>query len=344
MMDSATLTESDLALAEALQAAPRAPWTAIGQALGCSAMTAARRWQRLSGRRLAWVTAAPGVPVSGAYYVAYVEITCAPGSARSVAEVLAGDCHALSVALTAGNADLLVTVATPSLSAMSRYLLDRVDHIPGVTRSRARLATHTYREGSTWRLGSLPDEAVRLLQASAGPPSPPSPAVLQPGDHEIIMRLGADGRATYAELAEAAGTSPATARRRVAHLLASRSLQVRTEVAAAHTRWRVPVSFSLDAPTGRLADVARRLAVLRQVRLCVTLAGAPPILLVAWLDDIEETHRFEAQLARTAPGVTVVDRLLTWRSVKRMGRVLDEHGRAIHTVPMDVWADPLSCP
>jgi hypothetical protein len=42
------------------------------------------------------------------------------------------------------------------------------------------------------------------------------------------------------------------------------------------------------------------------------------------------------------PNLTVVDRLITLRTVKRMGRLLDEDGRAIGAVPMDVWTDPLA--
>ncbi|WP_241196675.1 AsnC family protein, partial [Streptomyces sp. ADI95-17] len=40
-------SELDLALVDALQAAPRAPWSRIGRALGVDATTAARRWERL---------------------------------------------------------------------------------------------------------------------------------------------------------------------------------------------------------------------------------------------------------------------------------------------------------
>ncbi|MET7782244.1 AsnC family protein [Streptomyces mirabilis] len=51
--------ETDLALVHALQIAPRAPWTAVGQALGIDPMTAARRWARLTGTGCAWVTCYP---------------------------------------------------------------------------------------------------------------------------------------------------------------------------------------------------------------------------------------------------------------------------------------------
>jgi hypothetical protein len=45
-------------------------------------------------------------------------------------------------------------------------------------------------------------------------------------------------------------------------------------------------------------------------------------------------------MARAVPETTVTDRLVTLRTVKRMGRLLDEDGCAVGAVPMDVWADP----
>jgi DNA-binding Lrp family transcriptional regulator len=48
MKDSATSTDDDRLLIGALQVAPRAPWSDIGQVLGVSAVTASRRWDRIS--------------------------------------------------------------------------------------------------------------------------------------------------------------------------------------------------------------------------------------------------------------------------------------------------------
>jgi hypothetical protein len=62
----------------------------------------------------------------------------------------------------------------------------------------------------------------------------------------------------------------------------------------------------------------------------------------AWLHDVDSLHRLETILVKAVPDLTVVDRLITLRTVKRMGRLLDEEGRAIGAVPMDIWTDPLA--
>jgi len=80
---------------------------------------------------------------------------------------------------------------------------------------------------------------------------------------------------------------------------------------------------------------------LREVRLCATLAGSPPLLVTAWLRDLGGLHGFEMALAGASPVVRVVERLVTLRTVKRMGRLLDADGCAVGAVPTDVWAPPV---
>jgi DNA-binding Lrp family transcriptional regulator len=343
--ESVTLSETDLALVEALQVSPRAPWSSVGAAVGLSAATAARRWERLVEAGAAWVTGPPGVAVWNAQCVAYVAITCTPDRRRAVADVLAQHRHALSVELTAGGADLFVTVAAADLTALSRYLLDRLDRIPGITATQTGIATQLYRDGSGWRLGALPPEAMTALPSRAEDGTAGSAASpLLPGDRAILMQLGLDGRSSYRSLAAAAGVSEATARRRTSRLLRTGTVLLRAEVAGPLAGWPVLVILSLDAPSSRLEETARAVSRLAQVRLCATLAGPRPLVVAAWLHEVAEIHRFELLLARTLPGITVVDRLITLRPVKRMGRLLDEDGRAVGAVPMDVWADPLDEP
>ena len=344
MKESAKLSETDLALIEALQVSPRAPWTEVAKATGSSPVTLSRHWQRLVASGAAWVTGTPGVSVWNEQCLAYVAIRCSPGRKLSVAETLAGDAHALSVELTAGDFDLFVTVAAADLRALSRYLLGRIDDIAGVTETRTRICTHLYRDGSRWRLGSLPQQAAARLPASpnTGSGAQPGAGSWRADDHRLVVQLGLDGRSSFATLATAAGISEGTARRRLGSLLAAGTVVLRAEVAAHLTDWRVQVVLSIDAPSARLAEAAQAISRLRHVRLCATLAGSPAIVVSVWLRDVESVHDFETTLGKAIPGVTVSDRLVTLRTVKRMGRLLDEDGRAVGAVPMDVWADPVA--
>ena len=339
MPEVVALDEDDLALAEALQRDPRAPWTTVAEVVGTNAVTASRRWERLRGSGAAWVTGTPGPGSHHAQVLAYVDVTCIPSEKTRVAHELARDAHALSVDITAGGRDLLLTVAAVDLPTLGSYLLERLDRVPGVTGTRARIATRLHAEGSTWRLGVLP------ANGASGAAMPfIRPAVLDEVDRELMSALGEDGRASYAALAAATGISQPTARRRVDRLIGSGAVILRTEVAAPLAGLPVMVVLSADAPAGRLDDVASRLGRLRQVRLSATLAGTPSLLVTAWLPSLEEVHRFEQELVHHVPEADVVDRLVVLRSIKRMGRLLDTWGRATGTVRMDVWRQPVTSP
>jgi DNA-binding Lrp family transcriptional regulator len=193
-------------------------------------------------------------------------------------------------------------------------------------------------EGSGWRLGVLDAEEVAALRPHSPRPDRAGTVPGGPADRALLGALARDGRASYAELAAAAGVSPATARRRVGRLLASGAVLLRTEVSAPLVGWPVSVVLWADAPAGRLDALAAAVGRFRQVRLCATLAGAPSLIVVAWLRTVEEVHRFELELLDAVPGLVVVDRLVVLRSLKRMGRLLDDSGRAVGVVPLAPWA------
>ena len=330
------LAPEDARLIDAMQLAPRASWAALGQVLGVSAATAARRWQRLAEEGVAWVTAGPGVAVSNARCLAYAEVVCQPDTRFSVASQLARDPPAVTVEITTGNTDLLVTVSAVDLQTMSHYLLDHLAKVPGVVHTRARIVTRLYSEGSSWRLHVLPDKTVselRKLTRAKRTASPDSADGAVTGDMSestkaILTHLLVDGRASYAELAERGGISAATARRRVKELVQSKVVILRTDVSAINIGWPVATYMWADVPVETLVSSARQLSAMPQTRLVATVAASESIAYCSWLRTAEEIHRLELEIAAQLPKLRVVDRLVVLRVVKRSGRLLDSTGRA----------------
>nr|WP_294696428.1 Lrp/AsnC family transcriptional regulator [uncultured Friedmanniella sp.] len=342
------LTEDDQALISALQVSPRASWSDIGEALGISGITAARRWKRISSDGTAWVTAAPGMARWAQQCLAYVEIDCAPATRAEVADELAEHEFVVTVEITTGSADILLTIAAADLSTMSHYLLDHLGKMPNVARTRARIATKIYTEGSSWRMVELPPAALRVLERSRPPADPGAAgtdvAALTPDAQHIARLLSVDGRASLVELAAATGMSPTTVRRHVTRLLGARILLPRTDVAAELSGSPVQVYLWVDAPVSELPTTARTLTQFGQVRLCATLSSATSLLVCAWLHTVEEVHRLELTMAKKLPHLRMVDRLIVLRTVKRMGRLTDDRGRAVGVVPIAIWGDPLGHP
>jgi hypothetical protein len=100
-------SELDLALLDAPQTTPRAPWSRIGRALGVDAATAARHWERLRAAGLSWITAHDAAKTAT---VAFVEVRCRPGSLASVSAAAALLPWVFNVDETAGDFDLFLGV------------------------------------------------------------------------------------------------------------------------------------------------------------------------------------------------------------------------------------------
>lgn len=336
------LSKGDQAVVTALQVAPRASWSDVGAALGISGVTVARRWNRLSAAGTAWVTASPGMPRRNQQCLAYVEIDCAPARRIEVADQLAQHEPVMTVEITTGSADILLTIGAPNLAMLSHYLLDRLGSMPDVTRTRARIATQIYTEGSAWRLSTLDEGALRVLDRAGSELRPQAQSTttalkMTPDLRKVARLLTVNGRGSYAEIASAAGLSQTSARRHVTSLVQSGTLLPRTDLATELSGSPVQLYLWSSAPADGLPATARALAGMRQVRLVATTSSAPSMVVCAWLRTVEEVHRFELTIAQRLPDLQIIDRLVVLRTVKRMGRLVDTQGRAVGVVPINVW-------
>jgi DNA-binding Lrp family transcriptional regulator len=326
-----TLDELDLAIINALQIHPRAPWSLVGEVLEVDPVTASRRWRRMQTAGQAWVT---GFLTNGFTQEcgAVLEINCHPGQAAEVAETMAADPEAYGIKLMGGRRDLVVLVVARDLAALSAYLLERPVRLPGVASTRTYLMVGDARPSSGWRLRNLqPAARARLGEAASVRQLPPIP--LRDVDHALAAALARDGRLGLADLATEMGTSLATARRRMHALLGSGQLTLRCDVARDLSGWPVTAVFWARAPVDALAELNRELAAIPEVRVAFLIAGPQNLYLEAWLRTTSDVVRFEERLTARLPRLTVDDRSITLRVVKHSGRILDVAGRCVGTVP-----------
>ncbi|GHF76642.1 AsnC family transcriptional regulator [Kitasatospora xanthocidica] len=325
-------SEIDLALIDALQADPRAPWTRIGPALGVDATTAARRWDRLSTAGLAWVTAyaAPGTAP-----VAYLEVTCDAGSVAQLIAALAELPWVFSIEHVAGEFDLFLSVCATDLPGLGRLVQD-IGARPEVRAVRTRLSLRTYLEGSAWQIRALaPARRAELTQRT--PPDGPAagPELLHsPTDLALLRALGEDGRAGHTELAARTGIGESTVRRHLNRRLRQRGLLLRCDLAQRLAGWPVVVGYRAAVPHGALDRVGAMLARLPQTRLCASVTGSTNLLFSVWLRTTDDITAVEAVLADRAPELRLDGRTVTFRTHKRMGRLLDPQGRALRHIPL----------
>ncbi|MDQ8704961.1 Lrp/AsnC family transcriptional regulator [Streptomyces sp. LHD-70] len=326
--------ELDLALVDALQAAPRAPWSRIGRALGVDATTASRRWERLRANGLAWVTAYGSAKSTT---VAYVEVRCRPRAVESVGAALAEMPWVFSVDEVAGDFDLLASVAAADLPSLGRSVHGLIGDLDGVRSTRTRLGITLYGEGGDWRVRAM--EPAGRAELSA--PRTARPTVYSarlhrgptPEDEALVAALGVDGRLGYTELGAAAGLSEHTARRRLQRMVRDGDITFRCDLAHPLAGLSTVVLYRTAVPHTHLEATGNALARMSEVRLAVSVSGSDNLLVMVWLRGLHAIDPFEAQLADRFPNLLVRDRTVFLRSRKRMGQLLDTSGRTRGQVP-----------
>ncbi|NNH69284.1 Lrp/AsnC family transcriptional regulator [Nocardia uniformis] len=335
MQDLFKLDELELQLVNALQLNARAPWNLIGSVLDIDPVTAARRWERLSALGLAWISVYPGTPWDWEVVGANVYVRCAAGKASAVADTLRTDNRVATIEHITGDGDLSLTVFTASLVELSSFVLTGLGAIRGVRDCRTHVLTAVYTEGSRWRLRALNATQRDRILASLPAPQPSSNDPLNPVDRRLYAALELDGRAGFTELGERAAVSTSTARRRLNAMLAARRIVTRCEVAQPVSGWPISASLWCRIAPADLDLVATQLARLPETRSCSTVTGGRAnLLLSVWLRSAADIHRLEASLAAQVHDLQIIDVALSLLHVKRMGRLLDENGRATGLIPL----------
>jgi DNA-binding Lrp family transcriptional regulator len=345
--DSAALAdELDLAIVNCLQLQPRASWTLVGEALDIDPVTVARRWQRMSSAGIAWVSGratGQGRPES---CLAVVELSCSAAQTLAIAQRVTELPHVLSVEHTSGPRSLTILVEVRDLAFLSRFLLESVGTIPGVVATSSHAVTKVYSMGDHWQLHVLdPSQQAVMLRAQPRLDGLTSEQTdLARGydavDRQLILLLGEDGRLPVATMAGRAGLSESTVRRRLADLVGNGRVVLRCDMALPDSGWPVISWLWASADAGDIDAVAMALRRVPGIRVCWRISGGQPNLMLALTThSLHELSHVEARLAAEVPQMTVHDRSMVLRSIKRMGRELDLDGRSIRSVPLDIWAD-----
>lgn len=334
MQDSFTTDEMDLKVIQALQETPRATWHKVGRLLRIDPVTAARRFQALTDAGFARVTAYPTVTSWAKNQCnAFIEVDLEPTVRDHAVEVLARIPQIVGISIISSGRDLFLTLLTPDLATLSHVVLRQLHQLPGLRRTRTYTVTTVYGEGNRWRLGALEPER----RTQSGQPRTREDTIWKP-DHQKVLRTLGDGRRSAAEIATAIGRSESTVRRWLNEMIHGGLLSFRCEVAQPITGWPIAATFWARVPPDQLDRTATTLASLPEVRLCAAVTGTDNLIMVLWLRSLGDIQRVEVQLATKLPQLTLTDRAVTLRQVKRMSSLLDETGLITGVVPVDPWA------
>ncbi|MFD6154933.1 Lrp/AsnC family transcriptional regulator [Nocardia sp. NPDC060256] len=333
----AGVDELELTLLDALHANPRASFERLGSALNISAVTAARRWQRLSESGRAWVSSVPGpkLALAGAVY----EVKAEPGRVMEVAQALATIPQVGSVYFTDGAFDIHTLVFTGDMQTLTALLLERLPHIPGIAGAQAHVGLR-WHSGVQWRLGAIDTSQQRSVvdeTENAGGQAARDRS-FEPDDRALFLALQRDGRARYRDLARELGTSEHLTKRRLASLVKRGMMNFRTDFARSEGGWPAELVLWLTVPHPELRRVGDEIGQWPETRICLSTIGSANLMVMSQVHQIAELSEILDRIHRTFPMAAVADQRVVLRPCKSWGRMLDSAGHGTEVVPVDPWA------
>ena len=283
------LDHTDRRIVAALLADPRASWRTIAATLDLSERTVIRRAGPLLADGTVRVTATPNPICFPDLIPIALRIRCRPQNIRTVAAGLARRPGTMWLDILSSGNELLAVLFLEDAAARNKLLLRDLPATEAVTSWTSHAVLRVFQEAFDWSAGLLtPDERDALRPEQPDVPAGAIP--LDDTDHALIQALTANGRATYADLAEHAGITPLSARKRANRLIGNAivpSADVDVAVLGITTEallWITVAPHSMDR-------TAYALAVHPQVRLVVATTGPTNLLAGVATTDLDALYR-----------------------------------------------------
>ncbi|MGW3959287.1 Lrp/AsnC family transcriptional regulator [Amycolatopsis sp. NPDC005003] len=308
-----TLDAVDRALIHALHIDGRAPFTKIGDVLGVSTQTVARRYRRLRAEAALRVVGLPD-PQRAGQAEWMVRLTATPHTAQDLAQALARRADTAWIKLMSGGTEICVNVHTTAASDHGLLLRD-IPRTASITAVSAHQLLHRYFGGPTAWLGRA--DALDAAQIAALAPTHDGPGKPPTSDDAALMAaLQRDGRAGLAELATATGWSAATVARRLADLQAGGTvffdLEIDPEPLGATTQallWMAVAPAQLDR-------VARTLATHPELALVAATTGPANLVAQALCPDAAALHHYLTHRLGALEAIRTLETAPVLRTVK----------------------------
>lgn len=317
--DAVTLDEVDRSLVHALQIDGRASFRTIGQALGVSENTVARRYRRL---RTTGVLRVIGT-FNGArlgYSAWTIRLRCTPDAAGAIATALAKRTDTSFVHLLSGGTEISFSTQTRSNDESDASLLHQLPRTARVTAVSAHLLLDHYVLPHHWTgLASLTPEQATLLTP---PPSDDSPVDLGDGDQNLLSALARDGRASHAELAAATGWSDSTVRRRIAALRRAGVLSFLVDIPSAALGFRAEARLWMTVQPSQLTTVGAAMAKHPETSLVAMTTGPTNLLAAVNCRDTQDLSRYLTERIASLDAIRTMETAPVIRTLKRAGTLL----------------------
>lgn len=316
------LDELDHRVVHALQLDGRAPFRRIGEVLGVSDQTVARRYGRLlsSGMlRVVGLTDPHRIGVTPWF----VRVRCTPDAAASVSEALARRTDTRWVSLISGGTEIFCLVQTTAAAQRDdSLLLQKLPRTPRVVQVTAQAMLHVFFGqdlSPVTKAGWLsPDEERALLVADAQAPAAESTDAypLAADDQPLLDALAVDGRTPAADLAAVTGWSQTTVRRRMSELRAAGVLYYDLDFDRRALRPALRAGLWLEVEPAHLAEVGAALATHNEIAFAAATTGTANVYASVNCKDASALYRYLTGPVAELPGIRRTETSPLHRTIK----------------------------
>ncbi|MEU5979814.1 AsnC family transcriptional regulator [Streptomyces sp. NPDC047315] len=324
------LDRIDVNILHALQRAPRAAFNRIGEAVGVSEQTAARRFHALRRSGAMNVVGLVNPAMDGqAQWVA--RIRCRPDRVVALAQSLVRQPEVAYAHLSTGGAEIVCAIRSPLDSGRNPFLLDQIHSSAAVLDVRVDMMLHTFGGcGASWtgHGGELGEDQVRMLTAGRAPHTAGAPIVPSEDDSALLTALAGDGRTSYTRLAQLTGWSKPRVARRLEVLEESGTLFYDVELMPERLGFHVTATLWLSVAPEFLQQVGEEIASHAQVAFAGAITGDNNVMAIVICRDTEDLYRYLTTRLARIPGIHRHGISLRSRSLKRSSSLIS-HGRLV---------------
>nr|BFE60503.1 Lrp/AsnC family transcriptional regulator [Dactylosporangium thailandense] len=299
-MAKSDLDELDLLILHALQLDGRASFTRLGEVLGISDQTVARRFARMRAEGRVRVTGRTD-PERVGEVSWFVRIQCVPSVAVTVGRALARRPDTSWVKLTSGGTEIVGVVRAASERDSGALLLEQLPKTPNVTGVTANCLLHVYFGGPQSLIDVLSPQQVAALRMPEPPPG--ARAELSGDDRRLLQLLAADGRMGFTELAAATGRPHTTLRRRVHELRECGALYFDLDIDHRALRLPMQTMLWLSVAPDRLAEAGAALAAHPEAAFVGATTGATNLYAAVLCPDPAAFYRYLSTSIAALPAI-----------------------------------------
>jgi DNA-binding Lrp family transcriptional regulator len=250
-----------------------------------------------------------------------------PGGARRLADALAQREDVSWVTLSSGGTEIVCLVRSLSQQQSDELLLQRLPATSQVLSLATHAVLHRFagRESDWSGFGDqlTAEQVSQLAGTPAGPARSPDPGRLQPSDGPLLAALAADGRTSFASLAQEAGWTEGRVIRRVEALRDAGILYFDVDLATGLMGYRATAYLWLIVEPARLTAVGEQISQHAEVPFVAAITGPANLVTSVACRDSGTLYEYVTTKISAAAGVRQLEISPVLNRIKQAGSLMD---------------------